>query len=111
MFGVLLRRRRWPVIHLGQSVPLPDLAAFVAQTAPLAVLFVAMREESAARLAEWPCWLPQAYQTGKPLVAFGGHIFVSRPEWQSRVPGHYLGDSLDAGLETFERLMQELPGR
>ncbi|NMC03399.1 MAG: hypothetical protein GYA30_13615, partial [Chloroflexi bacterium] len=62
-------------------------------------------------LAEWPRWLPQAYQTGKPLVAFGGHIFVSRPEWQLRVPGHYLGDSLDAGLETFERLMQELPGR
>jgi len=110
ILGVLLRRRRWPVIHLGQSLPLADLASFVQQIAPLAVVFVAMREESAAQLVDWPQWLPEASRAGQPLVAFGGNLFVERPEWQSRVPGLYLGDSLQVGLETIDRLLRERVG-
>ncbi len=111
MFGVLLRRRRWPVIHLGQSVPLPDLAAFVQQTAPLAVVFVAMREETATQLADWPRWLHEAHNTGRPLVAFGGGVFVEQPEWQTRMPGLYLGNSLSGALDLLESVLQERAGR
>ncbi|MDX9952481.1 MAG: MerR family transcriptional regulator [Anaerolineae bacterium] len=111
ILGVLLRRRRWPVIHLGQSLPLADLASFVQKTAPLAVIFVAMREESAVNLAGWTQWLPEALRTGRPLVAFGGNIFVEQPEWRARVPGLYLGDSLQAGLEAVDRLLRERTGR
>ena len=111
ILGVLLRRRRWPVIHLGQSLPLADLASFVQKTAPLAVIFVAMREESAANLAGWTQWLPEALRTGRPLVAFGGNIFVEQPEWQTRIPGLYLGNSLQAGLEAIDRLLRERTGR
>ncbi|TFG70149.1 MAG: MerR family transcriptional regulator, partial [Anaerolineales bacterium] len=42
MFGALLRRRRWPVAYLGQSIPLVEVAAFVRQTAPSAIVMVAM---------------------------------------------------------------------
>ncbi|MBN1921877.1 MAG: MerR family transcriptional regulator [Anaerolineae bacterium] len=110
ILGVLLRRRRWPVMHLGQSLPLADLASFVQKTTPLALVFVAMREESAVQLAGWTQWLPEALKTGRPLVAFGGNIFVEQPEWQARIPGLYLGDSLQAGLETIDRLLRERAG-
>lgn len=106
MLGVLLRRRRWPIIYLGQAVPLPDLANFVQQTHPLAVVLVAMREESAATLITWPHWLPDAAKIGRPLIAFGGRVFTEHPVWRERVPGEYLGDDLHEGVAHLEHLLQ-----
>jgi len=107
MLGVLLRRRRWPVAYLGQALPLPDLAAFVRDLQPPAVVLVAMREETAQALIDWPRWLPEAARTGRPLVVYGGRIFTHQPEWRARVPGVFLGATLGEGVETLERLLQE----
>ena len=79
--GVLLRRQRWPVAYLGQTVPMPDLAAFVRKINPPAVVLVAMTPESAHELAEWPRWFPGA-KMGRPAVAFGGRIFTEQAEWR-----------------------------
>lgn len=106
MLGVLLRRRRWPVSYLGQAVPLPDLANFVQQVQPLAVVLVAMREDSAVNLTGWPHWLPEAARTGRPPITFGGRVFVEQPLWRERVPGTYLGDDLQTGVLYLERLLQ-----
>jgi DNA-binding transcriptional MerR regulator len=95
MLGVLLRRQGWPVAYLGQNVPLRDLAAFVRQIQPPVVVLVAMQEEPARTLAKWPQAIAQI--GGKPLVAFGGRAFVVQPELQRRVPGLYLGSSLQDG--------------
>ena len=108
--GVLLRRRRWPVAYLGQSLPLPDLARFVAEVQPLAIVLVAMTEEPAQALAEWPAHLPEAAAAGKPLVAFGGYIFTYQPEWRARVPGLFLGDSIIEGLTRLDALLLEQVG-
>jgi DNA-binding transcriptional MerR regulator len=108
MLGALLRRRRWNVAYLGQAVPLPDLASFVHDIQPLAVVLVAMLEETASELVEWPQWMPEAANTGKPLVCYAGRIFTQKPEWQLRVPGTYLGSSLQEGLEKLENLIQHL---
>jgi len=105
MLGALLRRRRWPVAYLGQAVPLPDLASFVKDTKPLAVVLVAMTENSAAELVEWPQWLPEAAQSGKPTIFYGGRIFNTQPEWQLRVPGIFLGASIQEGLERLEKIL------
>jgi MerR family transcriptional regulator, light-induced transcriptional regulator len=105
ILGALLRRRRWPVIYLGQSLPLQDLAGFIRSLNPCLVVLVAMAEDSAAELAEWPAWLPLASQTGKPVIGFGGRIFTQNPEWQTRVAGVYLGDTLDEGLASIERIL------
>ena len=72
ILGALLRRRRWPVAYLGQSVPLPDLAAFVEEMQAPAVAMVAMTEEAAKAIEEWPRFMPSAVQRGKPFVGFGG---------------------------------------
>ncbi len=44
MLGVLLRRLRWPVSYLGQSIALQDFEAFVDKLQPSAIVFVAMTE-------------------------------------------------------------------
>ena len=106
MMGALLRRRRWPVAYLGQAVPLPDLATFVRELQPNLVLLVAMTEQAAAELLDWPHWIPEALQNGHPVIGYGGRIYTQFPEWRLRMNGAYLGDSLREGLDTIERLLQ-----
>ena len=106
MLGALMRRRRWPVAYLGQSVPLPDLAALVGEVSPPLVVLTATSEETAASLAEWPLWLPEAAQSGKPIISYAGRIFTDHPEWRMRVPGTFLGASLRDGLDAVERMLR-----
>ncbi len=105
VLGALLRRRRWPVAYLGQAVPLPDLAGFVRDLHPGLVVVVAMTETSVARLLDWPHWLPDAAQSGKPAVGYGGRIFELQPEWRLKMAGVYLGGNFSDGLHNIERLL------
>lgn len=103
MLGVLLRRQGWPVAYLGQNVPFHDLADFVKEIQPPAVILVAMRAETARALAEWPQWITQS--NGKPIIAFGGRAFVLQPELQGLVAGQYLGDSIQGGIQRIAELL------
>ena len=107
ILGALLCRRRWPVAYLGQAVPLSDLATFVRQIGPAAVVLVAMTEAAAAALAEWPAWLFEVEQQGHPPIGYGGRIFNERPEWRLRMPGVFLGSTIGEGLVNLERLLEE----
>lgn len=104
MLGILLRRKGWPVAYLGQNVPFHDLAEFITDIQPPAIVLLAMREETTQALAEWPRWIPQA--DGKPLVTFGGRAFVVRPELRQIIPGHYLGDTIQEGMVRLESLLR-----
>lgn len=108
ILGVLLRRRRWPMVYLGQSTPLPDLAEFVRETRPQVVVVVAMTEESAGALTEWPRWLPEAAEMKRPIIAYGGRAFTEQPEWRERVPGIFLGSSLREGIEKLDSLLHDI---
>ncbi len=106
MLGTLLRRRRWPVAYLGQSVPLPDLAAFARELQTPAVVVVATMEPSAAALIDWPRHMPDVGHEGKPFVGYGGRIFNEKPEWRQRIAGIFLGETLQDGVDTLDRLLQ-----
>jgi DNA-binding transcriptional MerR regulator len=106
MLAVLLRRRRWPVSYLGQSVPMADLADFVRDIRPSVVVLAAMAREPVAAIAEWPMWLPEAAATGRPVVGFGGLAFNEHPELIQHTPGIYLGPTLEQGLHAIERLLE-----
>ena len=106
MLGALLRRQRWPIAYLGQALPLQDLASFTRDIQPTAVILVAMTENSATSLLDWPQWLPEAAATGKPLVCYGGRIFTTNPDWQMRMPGVYLGSSIQQGIQTINKLLR-----
>jgi DNA-binding transcriptional MerR regulator len=105
ILGALLRRRRIPVAYLGQSVPLADLGAFIRDIHPRMVVLVAMLEETATQLLEWPQWLPEAASSGRPFIGYGGRVFIRHPEWRLRTPGIYLGDTLEDGLEKIEEML------
>lgn len=107
MLGVLLRRRRWPVNYLGQSLPLEDLAEYVRATRPAAVVVVAMGEDSAEALSEWPGYLPEVAEKGEPPFGFGGQIFSREPAWRDRVQGVFLGETLTEGVEKLDDLLRE----
>jgi len=109
ILGALLRRRRWPIAYLGQSMPLQDLAHFLRDYNPSMAVLVAMTEDSASELAQWPQWLPDAAQNGKPIIGYGGRVFNLQPEWRLRVAGTYLGSTFREGLASIEHcLLQTL---
>lgn len=105
ILGAILRRRRWPIAYLGQAVPLVDLAGFVRDLRPPLVVAIAMTEAAAAELIEWPKWMPDTIKTGRPILGYGGRIFVQQPEWRMRMQGLYLGSTFQEGLNTIERLL------
>ncbi len=108
IMSVLLRRRRWPVAYLGQAVPLPDLANLVRQMRAPAVLLVAMMERAAENIRDWQHYLPEAAETGRPIVVFGGQIFNEKPEWRTMVPGIFLGETLREGVEKLDALLHTM---
>lgn len=105
ILGALLRRRRWPVAYLGQSLPLSDLAGFVRELHPSMLVLIAMTEQAAMELVDWPQWLPEVTQTGRPVVGYGGRIYVNQPEWRLRMAGTYLGNDLREAIDTIEKLI------
>lgn len=105
MLGALLRRKRYPVAYLGQAVPLPDLSSFARDIKPAVIVVVAMTEGPAAELLDWPRYLPEAGTSGKPVVCYGGRIFTNDPEWQLRMPGVFLGNTLEDGMKTLESII------
>lgn len=108
MLAVLLRRLRWPVIYLGQTMPISEMAAFVTEVGASVIVFVAMSEETARALADWPRWLPAVAWSKRPVVTYGGRIFAERPELAKQVPGLLLGRSLREGVETLNRMLHEI---
>lgn len=104
----LLRRRRWPVAYLGQAMPLPDLANIVKEINPSMVVLVAMTENAASELSEWPQWLPEIARSGKPPLGYGGRIYRIQPEWRLRMAGQYLGDNFREGLANIERAIESI---
>ena len=105
ILGALLRRRRWPVAYLGQALPLVDLAGFVRDLHPALVVLVAMTEASASHLLDWPHWMPEIAQSGKPAICYGGRIFETQPEWRLKMAGIYCGGNFTEGLHNIERML------
>ena len=105
ILGALLRRRGWPVAYLGQAVPLQELAGFVRELTPPMVILVAMTEGVAAEILNWPQYLPEAAQSGRPVIGYGGRVFALQPEWRLRMTGYYLGSDFREGLASIELLL------
>ncbi len=110
ILGTLLRRKHLPIAYLGQTVPLSDLADFIREIRPSLVVLVAMGEESARALENLPQFLPVAREIGNPIIGFGGRIFINHPELREKIPGQYLGDTFQEGINNIEQLVQSSIG-
>jgi methanogenic corrinoid protein MtbC1 len=100
----LLRRRGWEVVYLGASVPVEQLETMVAATRPQLVVAAAQQLHTAATLVEMAHVLQGQ---GVPL-AYGGLIFNLLPGLPTRIPGHFLGEQLEAAPREAESLMTAL---
>jgi methanogenic corrinoid protein MtbC1 len=97
----LLRRRGWEVVYLGADVPAEQLETTVAVAKPELVIMSAQQLHTAATLITSAEVLQRE---GVPL-AYGGLIFNLLPALRQHIPGHFLGERLEAAPQAVESLM------
>jgi MerR family transcriptional regulator, light-induced transcriptional regulator len=101
LLTLLLRRRGWEVVYLGADVPAERLETTVAATRPHLVILAAQQLHTAATLLE----VAHIVQRQGIPLAYGGLIFNLLPALRARIPGHFLGERLDAAPPAVEALM------
>lgn len=101
-FALLLRRRGLNVIHLGANVPIEHFKETVVAVHANLVILAAQMLTTAATLQS----TAQELAGLRIPVGYGGRIFNLHPNLADYIPGHYLGDSLTASLDTVETLLQ-----
>ncbi len=105
MLAFILRWRGWDVIYLGADVPLDRLDATLQATSPDLVLSAAQTLPGAASLLELA-----EFVNGRSIqLAYGGGIFNEIVGLSERIPGHYLGQNVDAAPQVIERLLSLRP--
>ncbi len=103
--SIFLRRNGWKVVYLGQMVALDDLSTALKEIKAQVVVLSATLADSARKLIEVPKYLQQIDEAHRPVFAFGGAAFNHHPELRSQIDGVFLGQTVQMGLETIERLM------
>ncbi len=103
MLAVLLRSQGYRVEYLGPDIPLEDLADYARDEQPNMVILSAVMEDAAYQLRTMQALLQKTSPT--PLFGFGGRAFDLHDHLRQSVPGHYLGNTLEAALEDIPRLL------
>jgi len=103
LLTLLLRHRGWAVVYLGANVPVEELGATVAAVRPDMVILAAQRLPSAATLFD----AARALQ-GQVPIGYGGRVFNSLPAIRARIPGHFLGESVEEALGAVASLLSGL---
>ena len=101
LLTLLLRHRGWDVVYLGANVPLDRLKTAVESIQPLLLITTAQTLYTAGKL------LPVALSAQELRLpfAFGGGVFTAIPETVSRMPGHFLGNDLQAVPKIVEQVI------
>lgn len=107
LMSIFLRRRGYHVVYLGQAVPLEDLPKSIPDIKPHVLVLASTVPESARMLKPIESFLGQVPSDLRPIFAFGGPAFNDHPELRAEVPGVFLGETVQAGMATIEKLMQE----
>lgn len=94
LFTLLARRRGWHVTYLGQRTPLDDITHLARQTKPNVI---AISIATVVGLAGFIPWLVAA---NRPAVSlgFGGRLVNSLPSLRNRLPGAFLGEDAQTGV-------------
>jgi MerR family transcriptional regulator, light-induced transcriptional regulator len=93
--ALFLSRHGYRMIYLGANMPLNDLRAIVQRARAPVVMLSASREDTAELLRHWTAELRQSQEENdshRPIVVFGGRIFMDRPNLRATIDGVYFGD-------------------
>lgn len=105
LLTLFLRRRGWDVLYLGANVPVARLGATVTTTKPQLVIKSAQQLHTAATLLE----VARLLQEERVPLAYGGLVFNLLPALRNRIPGYFLGESLDQAPQMVEQVLSSPP--
>ena len=97
---LFLRRRGWNVVNLGSNVPLAQMEEAVETIQPVLVVMPAQQLTTAIGLRA----MANLLQQKEIQVAFGGRIFNLEAGLRDRIPGHFLGVTIETSLQMIETL-------
>jgi methanogenic corrinoid protein MtbC1 len=100
LLTLLLRRRGLRVINLGANVPQERLIESIHEIHPSLVVIAAQGLVTAAALRQVSLKL----LTSEVPAAYGGWIFNRTPGLRSRIPAHFLGESIDIAAQNVQML-------
>lgn len=99
---IMLRYRGWDLIYLGANVPLGRFVATVESIKPNLIILTAQQLYTAAKLFE----VAKSVAAEKSvMLAYGGRIFNTVPRLRQRIPGYFLGESMEDATQTVDRLL------
>ncbi|MCP4425113.1 MAG: MerR family transcriptional regulator [Chloroflexi bacterium] len=101
LIALMLRYRGWDVVYLGADVPIAHLKDSLAIIRPRLVILSAQQLHTVASLLDVVHFLSEQHVA----VAFGGLIFNQIPTLRKRIPGHFLGTSLEEAPHIVENLI------
>ena len=107
LLSIFLRRRGWHVVYLGQAVPLEDLPKSLPMLNADVLVLASTVADSAQALRGIQTWLDRIPAAQRPAFAFGGPAFNDRSELIGEMPGAFLGETIQSGIETIEQLMND----
>jgi len=103
LLKLFLRRKGWEVVYLGGDNPTDQLVATAREIKPDLVVLSAQHIFSAAALLVAGRSLREL---GIPL-GYGGMIFNRMPVLREKIPAIFLGETIEAGISSVERLLKD----
>jgi MerR family transcriptional regulator, light-induced transcriptional regulator len=105
ILAIMLRQNGFRVEYLGPDLPNDDLVEYASFESPDMICLGATIHEAALNLRTLKSQLEKIERP--PLFGFGGGAFNRQPGLRERVPGLYLGDSLDKAVQAIGELLDE----
>lgn len=102
MLNLLLRRRGYHVVFLGANVPTDHLDEAVESIKPDLVILASQHLSSAANLQK----AARILSRKNVHVAYGGRVFNIIPALRKRIPGDFLGETIEESLSVIEQLIR-----
>ncbi|MCA9954251.1 MAG: MerR family transcriptional regulator [Ardenticatenaceae bacterium] len=99
---IMLRYRGWELIYLGANVPLGRFVSTVESIKPNLIILTAQQLFTAAKLFEVA---KNVAAEKNVMLAFGGRIFNTVPRLRQRIPGYFLGETMEDATQTVDRLL------
>lgn len=109
ILAILLRHSGLRVEFLGPDVPIDDLVEYAGQEHARLIVLSATMPDSVQGMEHIQEKLNRLSRP--PLFGYGGLAFDLDPKIRERVPGVYLGSTLDQALSTIRRLLGSAPAR
>jgi DNA-binding transcriptional MerR regulator len=101
LITLFLRRRGWNVVFLGAVVPTERMEETIRSVAPKLVVLSAQTLMTAVSLRTMARFL----QENQVQAAYGGRVFNHISGLASRIPAHFLGNTIESALPTIENLL------